>query len=473
MISSSASMLSCSVEVRTYKLIPQPSRWGLQGERSALVQSPVLEISDIILRVPVKRHSHVEELNSVTFLPKGDIAEDINRKRTVLVNAHGVALSASEPSDDLDYERGDTLWICIGSKTQDYDHSVPVINLQTFKQGIIGIDKVCWYPKIQGPDSELWTLGGETRKLKHCGSRKFSHWSWVICQRLDGGKPTTKSVEIPVGDIELPNRRLLSAGESKLFYEKRFRAREGAGRNEFIALPSPLITPPQLFESPAKKARYSVESSQSTPPKPTDLDVWRRIMAMAKQSKATYNPLQLSTIHTGKQFLTQRDDQETTFGTTNDSEAEESISRLSSSSSTYSSLSNSSTCNPTSLDNEQPQIAIFKERSSESCIASLRLQGTANRKARQSGDGITMYEGYNDIQYDILSNPDLLCDLKDPNCKRKHNIKMPPLSLTTLQMRPRHQPLKGRFPTNTRILHLPPPSASRQSRPLYPRRHPV
>jgi hypothetical protein len=91
------------------------------------------------------------------------------------VNAHGVALFDSRDYDSLEYRRGDPFWIFIGANT-GHNHDVPVINLRTFKEGTIAIDQVCWYPNIQGPDGQLWTLGGATRQLKLAGPRNFALW---------------------------------------------------------------------------------------------------------------------------------------------------------------------------------------------------------------------------------------------------------------------------------------------------------
>lgn len=90
-----------------------------------------------------------------------------------LADAHGVALLDSS-GDSFYYRRGDRFWICIGAHNRDDGTSVPVINLRTFERGSIETHHVCWFPKIRGPNQSLWTLGGETRKLKLDGSRRFS-----------------------------------------------------------------------------------------------------------------------------------------------------------------------------------------------------------------------------------------------------------------------------------------------------------
>ncbi|KAG9230862.1 hypothetical protein BJ875DRAFT_356175, partial [Amylocarpus encephaloides] len=131
----------CLVKVRLYKLVPTLSRWGARGEK-VVVQSPVLTISDTMSRIPVKRYSHEEDQNSVCFLPNQDIEgvadgslPVVSEASTSWVHAHGVALSDSLSSDVLQYKRGDTFWISIGSCTKGYESSVPVINLRTLQEG--------------------------------------------------------------------------------------------------------------------------------------------------------------------------------------------------------------------------------------------------------------------------------------------------------------------------------------------------
>jgi hypothetical protein len=164
MISNQMDIQDCKVEVRKYVLVSQPSRWKQKGER-VVVQSPMLKISKTVLDVPVKRFNG-EEDNSVCFIPKQDIEKDSNSiynnakvsTATKRVDAHGVALFDSSPYDKIAYARGDTFWICIGVNTNGYGETVPVINLQTSHKGDIGIDQVCWFPKIQGPNVSLPTL---------------------------------------------------------------------------------------------------------------------------------------------------------------------------------------------------------------------------------------------------------------------------------------------------------------------------
>jgi hypothetical protein len=153
-----ANIIDCKVAIRKYVLVSQPSRWKHKSQR-VVVLSPMLNITKAILEVPVRRFNG-EEDNSVCFLPKQDIEKDTSSiyekaqvsQLTSCVDAHGVALFDSAPSDDFMYCRGHRFWICIGTNWSGYDKSVPVINLHTYEKGDIEIDQVCWFPKIQGPD---------------------------------------------------------------------------------------------------------------------------------------------------------------------------------------------------------------------------------------------------------------------------------------------------------------------------------
>jgi hypothetical protein len=163
MTSNQVNIEDCKVEIRKYVLISQPSRWRQKGER-VVVQSPMLKISKTVLDVPVRRFNS-EEYNAVCFIPKQDIEKDSSNiydkaqvsKTTKWVDAHGVALFDSSPYDQIAYIRGDKFWICIGASTKDYDENVPVINLRTFEKGHIETNRVCWFPKIQGPGVSILT----------------------------------------------------------------------------------------------------------------------------------------------------------------------------------------------------------------------------------------------------------------------------------------------------------------------------
>jgi hypothetical protein len=276
----------CKVEVRSYVLVPNPSRWNQKGER-VIVESPVPDNSTP-LEIPVKRYCHGEEQNSVCKLGLQDIERDTSdiyeelqvSQKPSWINAHGVALCRGPSSNGFDYEIGHRFWIYIGSNTNDYTTSVPVINLQTRESGHIAVDHVCWYPQVQGPDEELWTLGGDVRELKLRGSRKFSYWSWVICQKLDGTPSTTKSVEIPAKGVKMGDRWKLAAEKSRLLYEKKYQYMDKWLRCS-PPTPPPTPTPRERSDPPAKKIKYDQVPIRSTQSSWGDLDMWKRIVAMA------------------------------------------------------------------------------------------------------------------------------------------------------------------------------------------------
>ena len=64
-------ILDCKVEIRKYVLIKQSTRWSKKAIR-VVVQSPMLDISNTVSEVPVKRYNG-EEQNSVDFIPRQDI----------------------------------------------------------------------------------------------------------------------------------------------------------------------------------------------------------------------------------------------------------------------------------------------------------------------------------------------------------------------------------------------------------------
>lgn len=270
-----------------------------------------------VLLVPVKRYNG-EEQNSVCFIPKQDIEKDTSdvydkaqvTKVTSWVDAHGVALSDSSVHEQIAYRRGDQFWICIGASSNGYDEVVLVINLRTFEKGDISIDQVCWYPKIQGPNQELWTLGGETRQLKQCDSKKYSYWSWVICQQLDGSSSTTKTVEIPTKEVKMEDRRLLSIAESRSMFAQRYRCMTGGPadqnesrscspptyppRNQVYLLPTPPASPDhQLVESQQAPKTATIQVREQTPPR---VQAWRRIFKLSGPTNGQY-VLRNSLIH--------------------------------------------------------------------------------------------------------------------------------------------------------------------------------
>ena len=218
--------LDCKVEVRNYVLVSRPSRWTKSDNR-IVVQSPVLQIRNSDIRVPLKRCSR-EDDNAVEFLPVTDIEKDASYiydkervcKTPVCVNAHGVALSDSN-SDELAYRRNDKFWIYVGASTDQYKTTVPVINLKTGANGSIDIKKVCWYPKMQGPKGELLTLGGEPRVCRHGGWKETTTFSFAICQKPDGNVSTRTNLRIPTKHTTLPDISMLSSTDQRLLFERR------------------------------------------------------------------------------------------------------------------------------------------------------------------------------------------------------------------------------------------------------------
>lgn len=296
MAGSFTKILDCRKEVRDYRLVPNPSRWKQKGER-VMIQSPMLEILESTSHVPAKRYSYGQAQNYACFLLRDDIDYHYTGTRG-WIDAHGVALFNSSSTDQLHFERGQRFWLNIKPETNASETTVPVINLDTFDEGTINIDKVCWYPKVQGPNHELWTLGGDIRKQKLVGSRKFIYWSWVICQRLDGSTPTTKMAEIPTREVECQGKRLLSSSEAKSLFEQRYRNMEKPTAPADVL--SPPLTPLQCSECIQKRSRAPDEDQQTPTRYKESRDLWRRIFSMAKKNGGSYKCLQRSNIHPQK-----------------------------------------------------------------------------------------------------------------------------------------------------------------------------
>lgn len=327
-------ILDCKVKVRKYVLVSQPSRWKQRGDR-VVVQSSMLTIPNNVTHVPVKRYNG-EEQNSVCSLPREDIEKDsssVYEKSQVAttvswVDAHGVALVDNSISDEFKYRRNDKFWICIGSKTNDYTATVPVINLRTSESGVISIDHVCWYPKIRGPDNELWTPGGIVWALKLCGPKKFTYFSWVICQRLPTATvtsiedlaTTTKSPQVPTRDVQVKDTTLLSVTESRELFEKRLRFMDISGRFRCIPSPEAFLSPsntpsvstlpwsPSLDQPWRQKERENGRLNTLTGMQQdgSDQGLWGRILAMVpKSEKETGYILKNSPIHPQELLKTQ------------------------------------------------------------------------------------------------------------------------------------------------------------------------
>ncbi|KUJ07270.1 uncharacterized protein LY89DRAFT_742918 [Mollisia scopiformis] len=302
--------MDCKVSVRRYVLIKQPSRWHRRGDR-VVVQSPMLELSNNVSEVLVKRFNGLEQ-NEVCLIPKTDIEKDSTdiyeksqvSRATFSVNAHGVALFQSTSHDDFQYKVGHRFWIAIDA-TYRCEDTVPVINLHTYQSGVVRIDQVCWYPKIRGPDGELWTLGGVARHLRLGGRTKLSTWSLVICQHLDGSQSMIKNVVIPTKDVAMADRSLLTLQESQALFERRYRCMldgfENIDTGGSGMPPSPPASPDVQHAQKALEETLKIASSPTSVSTSINLPVWQRILAYAiqgqKRTRAPY-VLRNSTIHT-------------------------------------------------------------------------------------------------------------------------------------------------------------------------------
>jgi len=263
-----------------------------------------------VSNVPVKRVNRGEEDNAVCFIPVKDIEKDssvIYNKAQVSklpswINAHGVAVRDSSVSGAFKYKYGDTFWIYIGAKAEEHQTTVSVINLRTLKEGVIDVGSVCWYPIIQAPNNELWTLGGEIRQLKHGGPKNFSSFSWAICQKLDGTVPTTRNVKIPTKCSTIPDTFQLSSIERRSLFRERYLSmpRESAliastpGKAQTTPMTPPLSPELDNVESRPVTA-VSAQLSQNIGSKYTD--VWPGIKELAKASRGVLGPLGGSPIH--------------------------------------------------------------------------------------------------------------------------------------------------------------------------------
>lgn len=177
------------------------------------------------------------------------------------------------------------VWIYIGANTSGCESSNPVINLRTCESGTVEINQVYWYPKLQRrslcPKSdphrqEIWTTDGETRVLKHCGSRMFTYRQWIICQYLDGTKSTTKSVEVPAKDSQLNGISHLSLSESRSYFASRCSKMLGES----------------LATSCAKTAPTEPVASRQTPPVSPELECRKTTTKRKRTSTMSMSALQ-------------------------------------------------------------------------------------------------------------------------------------------------------------------------------------
>jgi hypothetical protein len=373
------------------------------------VLSPVVDLTASQTDdIPVKCLSHSIKNNSVCFMPTEDIEDDKTSHNTYWVNAHGVALKSSSPNE-LEYRRGDRLWISIDNESLEDSDNAPVINLRTMEQGIICIGGVCWFPEIEGPDGELWTLGGPVRALKQAGPRNFIYFSWVICQRLDDCVTTIKKVQIPTSEMDLPGRRLLSAKESTAFFERQCRAFEEKRPQDLVdPLPSPPMTPARQCDVALAKMARCGEESPATSSEISDFDMWGRIIDMAVYSPSTQINFRETTVDPEEKKLFQHEVSETSSSVMSWVAEDDQGSIASSTSFERSS----------SPDGEADWVTY----DSEVYITAIRLrllaQGHPQRIERQ--EVVASTDTRTDPSSKMLLNPTemvVLYDLRDPRCK--------------------------------------------------------
>ncbi|KAF7955974.1 hypothetical protein EAE96_004895 [Botrytis aclada] len=302
--------MDCKVLVRRYVLVARPSKWAQPGHR-VVVQSPVLNIANESL-IPVRRFKGRDE-NSVCFMPVQDIEKDgsMAYKNAGIVteatqmDAHGMALIHSD--SEFDYRAGDRFWLFITAKGGGYENDVPVINLRTMEAGSVPISHVCWFPKMRGPDNEVWTFGGNIRKLKLHGRNNFTLWIWGICQYLDGQPATTKYIQIPERNINTDEQQWMKSSNARSLFSHIYKSMSKDCQQMISPTLSPLsatycsISPKGLntpsISSCMNEPQPLNEDDSFTPRLVSrDLDAaWKNIMNLA--SKGTPRPIQSSLIH--------------------------------------------------------------------------------------------------------------------------------------------------------------------------------
>ncbi|TGO43743.1 hypothetical protein BOTNAR_1317g00030 [Botryotinia narcissicola] len=286
-----------------YVLVSRPSKWAQSGHR-VVVQSPVLKIANESL-IPVRRFKGKNE-NSVCFMPVQDIEKDesivyksagIDTEATQ-TDAHGMALIHSD--SEFDYQPGDRFWLSITAKRDDYENDVPIINLRTMETGLVPISHVCWFPKMRGPGNEVWTFGGNIRKLKLHGRNNYTLWIWGICQYLNGQPATTKYIQIPERNINTDEQQWLKSSNARSLFSQIYKSMTKDCQQMNSPMLSPLRarglhTPPI---SPCMSDPQPLNEDNSFTPRlvSRDLDAaWKNIMNLA--SKGTSRPIQSSLIH--------------------------------------------------------------------------------------------------------------------------------------------------------------------------------
>ncbi|PQE05984.1 C6 zinc finger domain protein [Rutstroemia sp. NJR-2017a BBW] len=225
--------LNCKVKVRFYVLVSKPSKLARSGIRQ-VVQSPVLDLAKAsTVSIPVRCFRGLEE-NIVCYLPIRDIEKvgSIAYEKAFVstvprrVYAHGTAIRDGE--DDFQYKRGNHFWIISSASPREGEDEVKVVNLETYRTGIIPISHACWFPKMRGPGKELWTFGGGAMEIRQAGPKMVKRMSWTICQDFDGKRTTTKLVSIPPKTAETANHHWLTLSESQNFFSQILKRKIGA-----------------------------------------------------------------------------------------------------------------------------------------------------------------------------------------------------------------------------------------------------
>jgi hypothetical protein len=140
------------------------------------------------------------------------------------VDAHGVAIVNSRLDDKFQYRRAGKFSIYVRSNTEEYEitNKVSFINLRTFKSGAIAAGQVCWFSRIRGSNRELWTPGGDVRRQKLYGSKKFAFRWLVVGQTLDGRSLTVHIQQIPIKDTIMEDVYEITASDRGSSFMKRY-----------------------------------------------------------------------------------------------------------------------------------------------------------------------------------------------------------------------------------------------------------
>lgn len=242
---------SCTVRLRKYILVHQPQLWRLEGGFGIVVESPMLELPQTGIIVPIKRSN-----GSTGFLARREFNEDSCSlyadisvsQLPIIKHAHGVAVFDSSDDEGFFYKRGDRFWISLITIPILSDSIVPVINLRTFKSGVLDINKACWFPKCSNDNGEeLWTY--ECDPSAEADGR-FS--SWVVCQYTNGRPSHLVPREIPHRLQEdktyLPTNQLTDH-KSTILFRQRYLSMVGEKNSspKLLSLPATLPSPDTII----------------------------------------------------------------------------------------------------------------------------------------------------------------------------------------------------------------------------------